>query len=171
MFSYYKTLVIFSVLYNLSVQLILYIIICTSTPVLSLLLFLSPPVTINLFSVSVNLSLYYYIHQLVVFFRFYIYVMGFPGSSSGKESTCNTGDPGLIPGLGRSPGEGNGSLWTEEPSRLLLTSWSINQQHKRQEYTVEKRHVSHSCCLLTTRQLWSCYKALLYVSEPYWDLA
>ena len=33
--------------------------------------------------------------------------MGFPGSSAGKES-CNAGDPGLIPGLGRSPGEGNG---------------------------------------------------------------
>ena len=32
--------------------------------------------------------------------------MGFPGSSSGKESTCNAGDPGLIPGLRRSPGEG-----------------------------------------------------------------
>ena len=32
--------------------------------------------------------------------------MGFPGSSAGKESTCNAGDPGSIPGLGRSPGEG-----------------------------------------------------------------
>ena len=32
---------------------------------------------------------------------------GFPHSSVGKESTCNAGDPGLIPGLGRSPGEGN----------------------------------------------------------------
>ena len=31
--------------------------------------------------------------------------MGFPGSSAGKESTCNAGDPGLIPGMGRSPGE------------------------------------------------------------------
>ena len=30
---------------------------------------------------------------------------GFPGSSAGKESTCNAGDLGLIPGLGRSPGE------------------------------------------------------------------
>ena len=30
-----------------------------------------------------------------------------PSSSAGKESTCNAGDPGLIPGLGRSPGEGN----------------------------------------------------------------
>ena len=31
---------------------------------------------------------------------------GFPGSSVGNESTCNAGDPGLIPGSGRSAGEG-----------------------------------------------------------------
>ena len=34
--------------------------------------------------------------------------MGFPGSSVGKESTCNAGDPGSIPGSGRCPGEGTG---------------------------------------------------------------
>ena len=34
--------------------------------------------------------------------------MGFPGGSDGKESTFNTGDLGLIPGLGRSPGGGYG---------------------------------------------------------------
>ena len=34
--------------------------------------------------------------------------MGFPGGSDGKESACNAGDPGSIPGFGRSPGEGNG---------------------------------------------------------------
>ena len=34
---------------------------------------------------------------------------GFPGGSDGKESACNVGDPDLIPGLGRSPGEGNGN--------------------------------------------------------------
>ena len=33
---------------------------------------------------------------------------GFPGGSAGKESACNVGDLGLIPGLGRSPGEGKG---------------------------------------------------------------
>ena len=33
--------------------------------------------------------------------------MGFPGGSDGKESACKVGDPGSIPGLGRSPGEGN----------------------------------------------------------------
>ena len=35
-------------------------------------------------------------------------IMGCPGSSVGKESTCSAGDPGLIPGLGRSTGEGIG---------------------------------------------------------------
>ena len=35
-------------------------------------------------------------------------VGGFPDSSGGKESTCNVGDPGLIPGSGRSAGEGIG---------------------------------------------------------------
>ena len=34
---------------------------------------------------------------------------GFPGCSLGKESACNAGDPGSIPGSGRSPGEGIGS--------------------------------------------------------------
>ena len=35
---------------------------------------------------------------------------GFPGGSPGKESTCNVGDVGSIPGLGRFLGEGNGYL-------------------------------------------------------------
>ena len=35
--------------------------------------------------------------------------LGFPGGSDGKESACKAGNPGLIPGLGRSPGEGNGN--------------------------------------------------------------
>ena len=52
-----------------------------------------------------------------------------PGGSDGKESSCNAGDPGSIPGLGTSPGEGNGSHssilarripWTEEPGRATV---------------------------------------------------
>ena len=52
---------------------------------------------------------------------------GFPGGTDGKESVCNVGDLGSIPGLGRFPGEGKGRLlqyscpkipWTEEPGRL-----------------------------------------------------
>ena len=34
---------------------------------------------------------------------------GFPGGLDGKEFACNSGDPGSIPGLGSSPGEGNGN--------------------------------------------------------------
>ena len=51
-----------------------------------------------------------------------------PGGLEGKTSACNAGDPGSIPGWGRSPGEGNGNPtsntlawkipWTEEPRRL-----------------------------------------------------
>ena len=52
---------------------------------------------------------------------------GFPGGSEDKASACNTGDLGLIPGSGRSPGEGNGNPLqysglenpiTEEPGGL-----------------------------------------------------
>jgi len=39
----------------------------------------------------------------------YIMPLGFPGGSDGNESACNVGDLGLIPGLGRSPGEGHGN--------------------------------------------------------------
>ncbi|CAI9154152.1 unnamed protein product [Rangifer tarandus platyrhynchus] len=51
-------------------------------------------------------------------------ILGFPHSSVGKETACNAGDLGLIPGLGRSPGEGNATHsstlawripWTEDP--------------------------------------------------------
>ena len=41
--------------------------------------------------------------------------MGFPCGSAGKESACNEGDLSLIPGLGRSPGEGKGTY----PPRIL----------------------------------------------------
>ena len=36
-------------------------------------------------------------------------ILGFPGGSDGKESTCNARDPGSIPGSGRCSGEGNGN--------------------------------------------------------------
>ena len=64
------------------------------------------------------LKMFYLIITIVLLNCFYFYfkinfywsivALGFPDSSVGKESTCNAGDPGLIPGLGRSPGEGKG---------------------------------------------------------------
>ena len=70
--------------------------------------------------------------------------VGFPGGADGKESACNTGDPGSIPGSGKSPGEKKrmatnsgilawGILWTEEPEELqfmvlqrVKDDWSTN---------------------------------------------
>ena len=42
----------------------------------------------------------------VILFGLLLFLSGFPAASAGKESACNAGDLGLIPGLGRSPGEG-----------------------------------------------------------------
>ena len=51
-----------------------------------------------------------------ILYHYHLYVKSkkksnsdFPGGSDGKVSACNTEDPGLIPWLGRSPGEGNGN--------------------------------------------------------------
>ena len=43
-----------------------------------------------------------------VYIYVYVCVYVFPDGSNGKESACNAGYPGLIPGFGRFPGEGNG---------------------------------------------------------------
>ena len=66
-------------------------------------------------------------------------LQGFPGGSEVKASACNAGDLGSIPGLGRSPGEGNGNPlqysclektpWTEEPGGLQ----SMGSQRVRQD--------------------------------------
>ena len=49
-----------------------------------------------------NICKYYYTHRL--------HIHSFPGGSGGKKPACNLGDLGVIPGWGRSPGEGNGPL-------------------------------------------------------------
>ena len=48
-------------------------------------------------------------YRVALFLSSSMRVTGFPGSSAGKESACNAGDLGSIPGLGRSPGEGHGN--------------------------------------------------------------
>ena len=69
--------------------------------------------------------------------------MGFPWGSDGKESTCNTGDPYSIPGLGRSPGKGNGypvqysclenpmdrGAWRATVHRVAKSRTQLNDQH------------------------------------------
>ena len=58
-------------------------------------------------------------------------MIGFPGSSAGKQSTCIAGDPSLIPGLGRSPGEGIGyplqSSWASLVAQMVKNSLSMQE--------------------------------------------
>ena len=60
---------------------------------------------------------------------------GFPGSSTDKESTCNEGDISLIPGTGRSPGEGIGYLKLQY-SWAFLVAQTVNNLPKMQETCV-----------------------------------
>ena len=53
----------------------------------------------------------------------YTFIRDFPPGSDGKESAYNAGDPGSIPGLGRSPGEGNGYP--------LHLAWRLHGQMQR----------------------------------------
>ena len=52
--------------------------------------------------------------------------MGFPCSSISKESACNAGDLGLIPGLRRSPGEGNG-IPGESHGQRSLAGYTVHE--------------------------------------------
>ena len=78
----------------------------------------------------------------------------FPGSSAGKESTCNAGDPGSIPGSARSSGEGIGyplqyswasfvaQLVKNPPAMWETWVWSLGW-----EYPLEKGKATHSSIL------------------------
>ena len=78
----------------------------------------------------------------------------FPDSSVGKESTCNAGDPGLIPGLGRSPGEGIGYplqySWASIVAQLVKNPpamWETWVRSLGWEDPLEKGNASHSSIL------------------------
>ena len=83
---------------------------CTPSFQLSPWSHLSP----NALLLSLNLARECVAPLVYFYYQFFLwlshgYNMGFPSGSDGKASVCNAGDPGLIPVLGRSPGEGNGS--------------------------------------------------------------
>ena len=79
---------------------------------------------------------------------------GFPDSSVGKESTCNAGDPGSIPGLGRSPGEGIGYplqySWASLVAQLVKNLPAMPETWVRSlgwEDPLEKEKATHSSIL------------------------
>ena len=79
---------------------------------------------------------------------------GFPYSSVGKESACNAGDPVLIPGLGRSAGEGIGYplqySWASLVAQLLKNPPAMRETWVRSlgwEDPLEKGKATHSSIL------------------------
>ena len=81
--------------------------------------------------------------------------LGLSGGSDGKESACNGGDLGLILGLGRSPGEGNGNplpvFWPgefhDQRSLVGYSPWG----RKESDMTEQLKLSRHTNCLLPTR--------------------
>ena len=84
------------------------------------------------------------------------YWWGFPGGSEVKVFACNVGDLGSIPGLGRSPGGGNGNPlqyscleipWAEELDRVQ----SMGSGRVRHDWTTECTHTHRYICPTTTK--------------------
>ena len=91
--------------------------------------------------------------------------LGFPGSSAGKESACNAGDPTPIAGLGRSPGEGIGHplqySWASLVAHMvnnLPTMWEIWVRSLGWEDPLEEGMATHISVLawrvLMDREAW-----------------
>ena len=86
---------------------------------------------------------------------------GFPDSSVGKESTCNAGDPSLIPGSGRSPGEGIGYpfqySWASLVAQLVKNPPAMQEtwvQSLDSEDPLEKGKATHSS-IVAWRMAWT----------------
>ena len=80
--------------------------------------------------------------------------VGFPGGSDGEESICNAGDPGSIPGSGRSPGEGIGCLlqnaWASLVAQLVKNPPAVREtwvQSLGWEDPLEMGKATHSSIL------------------------
>ena len=83
----------------------------------------------------------------------YVY-MGFPGSSAGKKSACNAGDPGSIPGSERFPGEGLGyplqyswAFLVAQMVKNLSAMWEAWIQSLGQKDLLEKKMATYSSIL------------------------
>ena len=70
----------------------------------------------------------------------FIIILGFPGSSDGKESACNAGDMDSIPWFGRSPGEGNGY-----PLQYSCLENSVDKRAWQARQSMGSQRVGHDC--------------------------
>ena len=94
---------------------------------------------------------------------------GFPNSSVGKESACNAGDPGWIPGLERSPGEGKDYplhySWASHVAQLVKNPpamWETWVRSLVWEDSLEKGKATHSSILAWTGEFHGLYSPWCY---------
>ena len=89
-----------------------------------------------------------------------VFVSGFPGGSDGKESICNAGDLGLIPGLGRSPGGGHGNHSSILACRIPMDRgvWWASVYR----VTKSRTQLSDGLCIINLPN-WTPYPCFLYL--------
>ena len=95
-----------------------------------------------------------------------IMLKGFPGVSDHKESACNVGDPGSIPGSGKSPGEENGSplqyFCLENPVDRGACPWVAHKRIRHDWRNLAHMHVNRANTLLSgltfLTSIYSCHK-------------
>ena len=84
---------------------------------------------------TIALTRWTFVRKVMSLFINMLCRLGFTHSSVGKESACNSGDPGSIPGLGRSPGERKGYLLQD--SWASLVAWLVKNPPAMQETQIE----------------------------------
>ena len=103
---------------------------------------------------TIALTRWTFVRKVMSLFINMLCRLGFTHSSVGKESACNSGDPGSIPGLGRSPGERKGYLLQD--SWASLVAWLVKNPPAMQETQIrslgwedllEKGKATHSSTL------------------------
>ena len=89
-----------------------------------------------------------------------LFTLGFPGSLAGKDSTCNVGDLGLIPRLGRSLAEGNGYFPSME-FHGLYSPWGPKQLDMTERLSLSLQSV------LNTKQVFAVIVIILI--SKFWE--
>ena len=91
--------------------------------------------------------------------------MGFLGSSEGKVATCNVGDLGLIPGLGRSPGKGHGNplqyTFLENPHGQRSLAGCSPWGCKELDMTEATKHSTQHSLILTLEKEIATHSSIL----------
>ena len=95
------------------------------------------------------------LHFVKSYCQLHTLLLGFPDNSVGKESACNTGDPGSVPGSGRCPGEGIGYplqySWVSLVAQLVKNPLAMQETWVRSlswEDSLEKEKAPHSSILV-----------------------